>query len=257
MIELNFGEREILSPICKNSKEVLILSAVENKMGRVWADSVENPRFFFVKVGDYLYTCGDVPNEIEIDEVNNLLYENCIGNVIMPENQEWEDWFEHNLTGDFDILPRYYLSKEEDNFSVEALENFVNSMNEKFSLKKIGEFEYDVLINESWSFDFVGHFKDKNDFLQNGMGYCVYYNDEIISGSSTYGYCDGKIDIAVATREDYRKNGLALVTSAKLMLECFNNDIYPNWDAANLGSLSIAKKLGYIYGGEFKTFILK
>lgn len=257
MFELNFGERDILSPICKNSKEVLILSAVENKMGRVWANSIKNPRFFFVKVGDYLYTCGDIPNEIEKDEVNNVLYGNCIDDVIMPESEEWEAWFEHNLTGDFEILPRYYLSKDEDNFSKESLENFVNSMNEKFVLKKIGDFEYDILKNDAWSFDFVGHFKDKEDFLKNGIGYCVYCGDEIVSGSSTYGYCNGKIDIAVATREDFRKNGLAIVTSAKLMLDCFENNIYPNWDAANLGSLSIAKKLGYVYAGEFKTFILK
>lgn len=257
MFELNFGERDILLPICKESKEVLILSAVEDKMGRVWTNSLEKPTFFFVNVGEYLYTCGDVPNEIEVSAVNKTLYENCIGNVIMPESSEWEDWFEKNLTGDFDILPRYYLSKDEDNFSVETLENFVNSMNEKFVLKKIGDFEYDILKEEPWSFDFVGHFRDKEDFLKNGLGYCVYCGDEIISGSSTYGYCDGKIDIAVATREDFRKNGLALVTSAKLMLDCFEKNIYPNWDAANLGSLSIAKKLGYVYGGEFRTFILK
>ncbi|MDD7004979.1 MAG: GNAT family N-acetyltransferase, partial [Clostridiales bacterium] len=38
------------------------------------------------------------------------------------------------------------------------------------------------------------------------------------------------------------------------ILECLDRGLYPSWDAQNLGSLSLAKKLGYEFSHEYPAY---
>ena len=68
----------------------------------------------------------------------------------------------------------------------------------------------------------------------------IIHNGEIISGAGSYSYCDGKIDIIIGTKDEYRRNGLTLACASKLILDCLERNVYPQWDAANLYSVAIA-----------------
>ena len=50
--------------------------------------------------------------------------------------------------------------------------------------------------------------------------------------------------------------GLALAVCAKLILTCLDKGLYPSWDAANLASVSLARKLGYQPGHHYEVFYL-
>ena len=51
--------------------------------------------------------------------------------------------------------------------------------------------------------------------------------------------------------------GLALACSAAFLLECLERNIIPNWDAANLKSVGLAEKLGYIYDQEYQVYQIR
>jgi hypothetical protein len=47
---------------------------------------------------------------------------------------------------------------------------------------------------------------------------------------------------------------LASATGAKLILECLEKGIDPNWDAATEISAGLAKKLGYVLRDEYDVY---
>ena len=44
------------------------------------------------------------------------------------------------------------------------------------------------------------------------------------------------------------------IMGADLILECLDRGLYPSWDAQNLDSLSLAKKLGYEFSHEYPAY---
>ncbi|TKI92441.1 GNAT family N-acetyltransferase, partial [Bacillus cereus] len=68
-------------------------------------------------------------------------------------------------------------------------------------------------------------------------------------------YNDG-IEIEVATDHNHRREGLATVVSAALILDCLENGKYPNWDAANTTSAKLAEKLGYEFDKAYDTYFV-
>ena len=111
-----------------------------------------------------------------------------------------------------------------------------------------------ALMQEEWSHDFCCNYKDANDFMQRGIGVVICDEDEIVAGASSYtSYREG-IEIEIITRQDYRKKGLAHASGAKLILECLQRGLYPNWDARNMTSVRVAKDLGYTYLAPYTVY---
>ena len=82
----------------------------------------------------------------------------------------------------------------------------------------------------------------------------MLFGDTIVSGASSYSYYSGGIEIEIDNREAFRRRGLDLVCGARLILECLDRGLYPSWDAQNLGSISLAKKLGYEFSHEYPAY---
>ena len=84
-------------------------------------------------------------------------------------------------------------------------------------------------------------------FCTHGLGVVVCKTGTVVSGASSYSRYDGGIEIEIDTRPDCRRQGLALVCGARLILECLKKNLYPSWDAQNKASVALAEKLGYHY----------
>ena len=56
--------------------------------------------------------------------------------------------------------------------------------------------------------------------------------------------------------EDLRRRGLALSCGARLILTCLDRGLYPSWDAANLESVALARRLGYRPAGPYDAWEL-
>ena len=81
-------------------------------------------------------------------------------------------------------------------------------------------------------------------------------NDQIISGASSYVNFNKGIEIEIDTHPNYRKQSLATIVASKLIIECLNKGLYPNWDAHNLESLNLAIKLGYCLDKAYEVSII-
>lgn len=51
-------------------------------------------------------------------------------------------------------------------------------------------------------------------------------------------------------------NELATVAAAALILDCLDNGKYPSWDAANLNSVKLAQKLGYVLEYPYDAYYI-
>ena len=62
------------------------------------------------------------------------------------------------------------------------------------------------------------------------------------------------IEIEVDTVELERRNHLATIVCAALILQCLEEGLYPSWDAQNLNSVRLAEKFGYEFSHEYVAY---
>ena len=253
MIELDFEQREVVRPLCEESREVLVRSAMEGSMGRVWVAKTQEPAFCLVRVGDFAYLLGLVPKGRRSLDLWGTLSRECNNAFINPQNELWARWLDETIDCNYRKLNRYALKKDISQFDPHKLQEFVDRLPKGYKLKKIGAGSYKKALENDWSYDFVGNFESRERFLEYGKGYVVYDGNRLVSGCSAYAYSLGMMEIMVATDPEYRRQGLALCASAKFLLDCMENGIYPNWDAANIPSVELAKRLGYIFDKEYRV----
>ena len=115
---------------------------------------------------------------------------------------------------------------------------------------------YQTALKEEWSRDFCSNFETPEEYEQNGLGFVAMDGRKIVSGCSAYGISEGMFEIQVETRREYQRKGLALACSARFILTCLEQGIYPSWDAISLQSVGLAEKLGYIFDREYKVYQL-
>ena len=104
---------------------------------------------------------------------------------------------------------------------------------------------------EQISEDHVRNFDSTDDFVKRGLGYVILDGDYIISGASSYAICNRGIEIQVNTNPAYRRQGLATIVSAALLIECLKTERLPHWDAGNPESAQLACKLGFTPNGTY------
>ena len=93
-------------------------------------------------------------------------------------------------------------------------------------------------------------------FLQNGIGYCILHGDDIAASAFTAAVTEKYTDIGVETAEAYRRSGLAKIAAAAVMREVQAQGKLPVWahKTTNLGSLKVAEALGFLPVRICKTF---
>ncbi len=174
---------------------------------------------------------------------------------LVPPDARWTE-----LIGECwpDVPPvtRYAIRKDTV-FNRERLEAIVASLPEGYELKRIdGELYEACLENEQFE-DNVGNFASKEEFLELGRGFAILKDGEIVSVASSYTVYREGIEVEIDTEEEYRRQGLASVAGAALILSCLDDGLYPSWDAANPESVHLAEKLGYEFSHEYPTYWLE
>jgi GNAT superfamily N-acetyltransferase len=253
-----FGKecRKVL-PLCVGQEEdVTLLACAEGHMGRLWVDEKEKPSSAIALIGDFYFFLGKYNTAEDIDIIQ-IISQYCRDKFIMVEDKQWEPF----LSKLKDLFPdsykspsRFALKGKLEWFDKEKLKGYALAIEPEFQAVRIDEYSYPITQEQGWTADFCSNFVSKEDFMEHGIGYVILQNDVIIAGASTYSYCEGKIEIQIETKEEYRKKGLALACAAKLILECISRNIYPRWDAANMASAALAEKLGYQFDHEYMVY---
>ena len=235
----------------------MIFSCFEGIYGELWCDDVNEPETAVIVSGDFHYLAGE---PAFADEIMGFAEEKPHA-VFVPSCGGWFGLLNDACGGRLKKVERYHMRLGQNGFDRQALSEIVDNMKHlKLSdceLCPIGREEYDECIVSDWADSFVSNFSDWNEYQQHGFGFVIKHGGRVVSGTSTYCYYSRGVEVEVSTAPEYRKNGLARITAARFIIECLDRDTAPNWDARNMFSVSIARKLGFELHDTYTAYEFK
>lgn len=246
MIKLNNSQIDKIKYLFSDIKFYMGKSVLDGLMGEAYVDNIEDPEIAYLLVRQYCFINGNSESKLA-KQVLNTLPETC---KVIIANDDWKNVIESTYKI-FEKSKRYSLKKEKDIFNKQKLKQFSENLNDEYEVKTIDEKIYKLIKADDDDPKFM---KITDDYMNKGIGVCCFKNDEIIGiCSSNIIYKDG-IEINIRVKEEYRNKGIGTAMASKLILMCLEKNIYPSWDAANLNSLGLAKKLGYNYDSEYNIY---
>lgn len=231
--------------------ETMILSCLQGMMGEIYATHSKDPGSAMAILGDFCFFAGKPEKEL-------ICYKppGCQKNfiIMIPQNEEWAALIADCYNNKAKEVTRYALKKEPMVFQQEKLQAVVKQLDSRYIIKLIDKPLYHLCIESGWSKDLVSQYPDYQTYQQIGLGVVILKDKELVAGASSYSrYRDG-IEVEIDTKMEYRRQGLAYICGAKLILECLHRKLYPSWDAQNKESLLLAEKLGYHFDYSYKAF---
>lgn len=241
------NDKKTIAPLYAGWEQTMIWSCLQDCMGAAYADDLNKPRSAQIVTGPFCYFAG----EVNVDLIqNNLDY----SFDMIPQNRLWEEAIEVVYGEKVKRQTRYATKKNKAAFNIPQLQKIVQSLPAPYKFKMIDPLLYEQIMVSDWAADLVENFENSSSFQKNGLGFVVLEGDEIVSGASSYTFYKEGIEVEIDTREDKRRQGLALACGARLILECLDRNLYPSWDAHNKGSLALSEKLGYCFDTEYPTY---
>lgn len=242
------------APLFDGWQETMIWSCLQGVMGKIYTDSEENPVSAMALLGDFCFLAGKPDRELILHEPKPYWRGFMIA---VPQNTEWARLIKECCGESAVQVTRYAMKKEPQVFDEGKLQAIVDGLPDGYSLKRIDEPLFGYCRRHAWCRDWVAQYEDYEAFRRYGLGVAVMRHGEPVSGASSYSGYRGGIEIEIDTRVDYRRKGLAAACGAKLILECLARGWYPSWDAQNVWSVALAKKLGYHFDHEYTAFEIR
>ena len=235
-------------------QETMIWSCLERVMGKIYADSPEDPVSAMALLGDFCFFAGKPDRRL-------ILYEPVFSRrdflILTPRDEEWGRLIEECYREQVRKATRYAIKKEPDVFPVDRLRAAVAGLADGYVLRMMDEELFGRCREIPWCRDWVALYRDYDQYRRYGLGAVILKDGEPVSGASSYSGYSGGIEIEIDTREDCRRQGLAYVCGAKLILECLKRGLYPSWDAQNMWSVGLAGKLGYHFDRAYTVYELR
>lgn len=244
------GSKEI-EKIFAGWQETMVWSCVQGVMGHLYADSAQNPKSSMAMLGDFCFLAG-VPSLELVAYKPEWCRQDFI--IMTAFSEEWFALIETVYGAKAKKVSRFSFKKETDVFDREKLYALSESVGDKFTFRMIDREIYGFCRKHDWCMDFVSSYADYDEYQRLGLGVVAFLNGEPVSGASSYSSYRGGIEIEIDTKEEYRRQGLAAACGAKLILACLKRGLYPSWDAQNLWSAALAKKLGYRLDHEYTAY---
>lgn len=246
-------------PLFEGWQETMIWSCLQGVMGKIYADSQEDPVSAAALLGDFCFLAGKPDREFILG--GHLLKPAGLREmppeflVIVPGNQGWAELIEECLGEKAKRVVRYAIKKEPDVFDKEKLRKIVDGLHDGYELTLLGEELFWRCRKMEWCRSWVEQYADYDAYRERGLGVVILKDGEPVSGASSYTGYVGGIEVQIDTREDHRRKGLALICGAGLILACLERGWYPSWDAQNKWSAALAEKLGYHFEREYTAYV--
>lgn len=226
-------------------QETMIYSCLQNIMGKIYVTDMQNPMSAAAFIGDFIFFAGKPDRELVYCKPNGFM-------IMVPQNEEWSKLIEKCYPSAKKVSR--YAIKKDTKFDVKMLQTEIDKLLPEYELKEINSVIYDKCLESAATSDFVSVFENKEQYLKLGMGMVIIKNGEIVSGASSYTRYDKGIEIEVDTVEQERRKHLATIACSALILKCLQKGLYPSWDAQNMNSVRLAKKLGYELDHEYTAY---
>ena len=218
-------------------------SVLDNKMGEAYVDNLEDPKFAYLLVRSYCFISGEIADE----DLKELVEHNFRGYFIVPCDKikfQLLTLLEEKL----EKLQRHSFKKNPV-FDIELLERYIDSLDNKYTLKKIDKYLEQRIKKENFMLI-------TDNYDEDGIGVCCMHGDKIIgAASSNIVYKDG-IEVKIEVDKNYRQQGIATSMGAALILACLDVNRKISWDARTSISLKLAQKLGFEYHSSYDVYKL-
>lgn len=232
-------------------QEALVWSCLQNVMGEIYVENLEEPQSAMAILGDFCFFAGK-PNQEMVLYKPQWCKQDFI--IMIPQNHQWAVLIADSYGRKAKAVTRYGIKKEDGIFDKNQLKEAVKSLEPEYELKRIDRHCFDLCRSNDWSRDLVSQFKDYAMYSRLGLGVAALKDGELVSGASSYARYKTGIEIEIDTKKEYRRKGLAYGCGAKLILECLEQGLYPSWDAQNKSSAALAQKLGYHYDHAYSAY---
>ncbi|HWT29789.1 MAG TPA: GNAT family N-acetyltransferase [Propylenella sp.] len=137
-----------------------------------------------------------------------------------------------------------------------ALAPFLARAPDGYEVRRIGAAEAAQIVALDWADDVFDAYRNVDDYLSRGFGFCVVHGDEVVSLCTLFATSTQAAEIEVDTAPTHRGRGLAKVASAHFMAECVRRNLAPVWDASNAASEKVAEALGFRLVRRYESLAL-
>ena len=225
----------------------MVLYGLDAGLGQFFMNAPETSCLY--QLGNFLFPAGQVDPNLwqEFSKKYSLA-----DKVIISQEPSWQEFLDSK--SELQQFTRYAFLDRAD-FDTEALEKWLRRLPANYYLCKIDKESYERLAGEVWSQDLQGDFSDFDHFqASGGFGFLVYSGEEIIAAVSTGLVYHGALEMEIATKPGYQRQGLAKILGAQMILEAQNHSLFPLWDAHNEASKKVAESLGYQCLGAYPAY---
>lgn len=257
MTEIPREQGASLAPFFSWTEETMVLSYTAGWMGRGWVDDTQSPRCARIVVGDIGFLGGDTGGPQAAEMAGTVPSGHTTPYyMLVPENEAWGRLVEQGFGEGCRKATRYAFRKDTV-FDRQHLAALAAAVPVGYTLHSVDKALYETLVAQPLLADVCGKFEDWANFAARGMGVCALKDGVPVAGAGSYTAYPGGIEIEVDTLAEHRRQHLATACSARLILDCLERGLYPSWDAANLSSVGLAEKLGYVRSHDYIAYMMK
>ena len=225
----------------------MVVYGLDAGLGKLFMNESETACLY--QLGNFIFPAGQADSDFWQDYSTKY---RLADKVIVSEEPSWQEFLDSQ--SELHRFTRYAFA-DRVAFDTEALEKWQRRLPANYYLCKIDKESYERLAGEVWSQDLQGDFSDFDHFqASGGFGFLLYSGEDIIAGVSTGLVYHGALEIEIATKPAYQRQGLAKILGAKMILEAQKRSLFPLWDAHNEASKKIAESLGYQCLGAYPAY---
>lgn len=245
IVELHGPGRLALWPLFQDFPALrgVVSAVIDGGMGIARADHAQEPQ-----VGSLTLHFDLVAGDPQSEHAKPLLH-GLRGAIAC--DAEWEGLFSR----EFGVGPAYSprVAFEPGRWDRDRLGAFTRSMPPGFALSPMTTqhaIQFGDLDPQS-----ARNFGSPDALVRDGFGFVALRDDIVAAGVATFAVGGGRVEIEIDTDERFRRQGLATVLGAKMILECLDRGLEPCWDASNPEAAALAEKLGYRRSIEYRGWV--
>jgi hypothetical protein len=229
----------------------IIFPALDQGRGNVWVNSLEAPTVARLQLTMINAVAGD-SNDPEAEELIRMIEPMQIA---FGPDDEWNQIIRKLWGNRLVIQQRTSLSPK--SLDLNNLRKLRDQLPTGYVLERMG-LETIRRIDKRQAMHIPTFFGSSEDFYKMGVAYCIKYEEKVVSMASTFMPFTDELEIQVDTFDpNHRRRGLATIASAALIIHALENNIVPQWEAANDSSTQLALKLGYTDPEPWEVYYLK
>lgn len=237
-----------------NEAPTFVFSILDSMIkGTVYADAVDYKTLLIATDSGLNYVAGQVSDERFLQHLVKIFdasVEQGKRFTLFSPSAAWDREIEKYLKQQVGKVQRYAFS-----FDAQTYKNRKNSDKSEYDVAKIGQAD----IQHCLEFDnkyYDTYWDSTDNFIQNGIGFCVKDNEQIISASVSIFKSTKFAEIDIVTDSHYRGKGLASIVAEQFIDDCLAAHIQPRWDCDidNQASINLGTKLGFINPRPYSVY---